>query len=72
MGFSAKATYGGGLIPAIVITGAGPRHIVSHTPYNHYSLLATIQANWYLGTLGHSGDTADGVRPMSDLLPVDR
>ena len=61
-------TYGGGLIPAIVVTGSGPRHLVSQTPYNHYSLLATIEANWHLGFLGHSGAAAGGVRPMSDLL----
>jgi phosphatidylinositol-3-phosphatase len=65
-------TYGGGLIPAIVVTGSGPRHVVSQVPYNHYSLLATIEANWHLGFLGHSGDVAGGVRPMFDLLPVGR
>jgi hypothetical protein len=57
-------TYGGGLIPAIVVTASGPRHFVDHTAYNHYSLLATIEANWHLGNLGHSGDVAGGVRPM--------
>jgi hypothetical protein len=57
-------TYGGGLIPAIVVTGSGAAHVVSHTPYNHYSLLATIEDNWQLGRLGH----AQGIRPMWDLL----
>lgn len=57
-------TYGGGLIPAIVVTGAGPRHLVDHTPYNHYSLLTTIEDNWHLGHLGHAGDRANGVVPM--------
>jgi hypothetical protein len=57
-------TYGGGLIPAIVVTGAGQRHVVDHTPYNHYSLLTTIEDNWHLGHLGHAGDTAGGVVPM--------
>ena len=65
-------TYGGGLIPAIVVTGGAPRHVVSHVPYNHYSLLASIEVNWHLGFLGHSGDVAGGVRPMYDLLPLDR
>jgi len=60
--------YGGGLSPAIVITTHGPRHYVSKTPYNHYSLLTTIEQNWHLGYLGHAGDTAGGVRPMNDLL----
>lgn len=57
-------TYGGGLIPAIVVTGSGARHIVDHTPYNHYSLLTTIEDNWHLGHIGHAGDTAGGVVPM--------
>jgi len=57
-------TYGGGLIPAIVITASGPRHVVDHTPYNHYSLLRTIEDNWDLGHLGHTGDTAGGVQAM--------
>ncbi len=54
-------TYGGGLIPAIVVTPDAPRHTVDHTPYNHYSLLTAIEDNWHLGHLGHAGDTANGV-----------
>ncbi len=61
-------TYGGGLIPAIVVTGSGAHPVVSHTPYNHYSLLTTIEDNWHLGHIGHAGDTANGVRPMWDLF----
>ena len=57
-------TYGGGLIPAIVVTGGGARHVVDHTAYNHYSLLTTIEDNWHLAHLGHAGDTAGGVVPM--------
>ena len=60
--------YGGGLSPAIVVTTNGPRGYVSSTPYNHYSLLTTIEQNWHLGYLGHAGDTAGGVLPMDDLL----
>ena len=60
--------YGGGLSPAVVVTTNGPRHYVSSTPYNHYSLLTTIEQNWHLGYLGHAGDTAGGVLPMNDLL----
>jgi hypothetical protein len=58
---------GGGRAPAIVVTSHGPRHLVSRTPYNMYSLLATIEQNWELGYLGHAGDTAAGVVPMNDL-----
>jgi phosphatidylinositol-3-phosphatase len=61
-------TYGGGLIPAIVVTASGPRHVVDHTPYNHYSLLTTIEDNWHLGHLGHAGDASGGVVPMWPLL----
>ncbi|MGH8860549.1 MAG: alkaline phosphatase family protein, partial [Jatrophihabitantaceae bacterium] len=61
-------TYGGGLIPAIVVTASGPRGLVDHTAYNHYSLLTTIEDNWRLGHLGHAGDSANGVVPMSPLF----
>jgi hypothetical protein len=61
-------TYGGGLIPAIVVTASGPRHAVDDTPYNHYSLLTTIEDNWHLGHLGHAGDRANGVVPMWPLF----
>jgi len=61
-------TYGGGLIPAIVVTASGPRGFVDHTPYNHYSLLTTIEDNWRLGHLGHAGDAAGGVVPMWPLF----
>ena len=57
-------TYGGGLIPAVVVSASGPRGFVDHTPYNDYSLLTTIEQNWDLGYLGHAGDTASGVVPM--------
>jgi hypothetical protein len=60
--------FGGGRTPAIVVTTNGPRGYVSTTPYNHYSLLTTIEANWHLGFLGNAGDTAGGVVPMNDLL----
>jgi phosphatidylinositol-3-phosphatase len=46
------------------VTGSGPRHFVDHTPYHHYSLLATIEDNWNLGHIGHAGDTGGGVKPM--------
>lgn len=61
-------TYGGGLIPAIVVTASGPRHYADDTPYNHYSLLTTIEDNWHLGHIGHAGDTANGVVPMTRLF----
>jgi hypothetical protein len=60
-------TYGGGLIPAIIVTGSGPTHHVDSTPYNHYSLLTSIEDNWNLPHLGHAGDTAGGVVPLQAL-----
>jgi len=57
-------TYGGGLIPAIVVSASGPRGFVDHTKYNHYSLLTTIEQNWDLGYLGHAGDASGAVAPM--------
>ncbi|HEU5270899.1 MAG TPA: alkaline phosphatase family protein [Jatrophihabitans sp.] len=66
-------TYGGGLIPAIIVTAHGPRHLVDHTAYNHYSLLTTIEDNWHLGHIGHAGDRINGVVPMwSSFLGEDR
>jgi hypothetical protein len=59
--------YGGGLIPAIVVTRNGPRGYVSQTAYNHYSLLRTIEQNWNLGYLGAASDSAQ-VQSMNDLL----
>jgi hypothetical protein len=57
-------TYGGGLIPAIIVSPDAARHTVDHTPYDHYSLLTAIENNWHLGHLGHAGDTANGVVPL--------
>jgi hypothetical protein len=61
-------TYGGGLVPAIVVSASGPRGYVDHTPYNHYSMLTTIEQNWGLAYTGHAGDTAGGVVPMWPMI----
>ncbi|HET7573021.1 MAG TPA: alkaline phosphatase family protein [Gaiellaceae bacterium] len=62
--------YGGGLVPTVVITNHGgpPSGYVSTVPYNHYSLLATIEQLWGLGKLVYASDTAQ-VTPMLDLFP---
>lgn len=57
-------TYGGGLVPAIIVSSQSKGGGVDHTTYNHYSLLTTIEQNWGLPYLGHAGDTAGGVLPM--------
>ncbi len=54
----AGGMYGGGLVPAIVIARHGVRHFTSTTPYNHYSLLRTIEQGWHLGFLGNASDSA--------------
>ena len=59
--------YGGGLIPAIVITTHGVRGYVSDQPYNHYSLLRTIEGAWGLGYLGNASD-ASQVQAMNEFL----
>jgi hypothetical protein len=57
---------GGGRVPFIFVTNT-PMHTVSLHPYNHYSLLRTIEDNWGLGCLANACDAT--VRPMTDLLP---
>lgn len=57
---------GGGRVPTIVITST-PTHLVSLHPYNHYSLLKTIETNWDLGCLANTCNSA--VQPMTDLIP---
>ncbi len=60
-------TYGGGLIPAIVVTTHGVRGYVSNHPYNHYSLLRTIEEAWNLGYLGNASDAAQ-VQSMKEFF----
>jgi len=61
---------GGGHIPTIVITNRGPRAVSDPTPYDHYSLLRTIEDAFGLdGHLRHAGDAA--VLPMTPLFAID-
>ncbi len=62
-----ECTYGGGLIPAVIVTTHGKRHYTSDKPYNHYSLLRTIEQNWGLGYLGNASDSAQ-VHAMNEFL----
>jgi hypothetical protein len=61
--------YGGGLVPAVVVVNHGGKTggYVSQTPYNHYSLLATIETVWHLPLLAYAADTAQ-VTPMTEFL----
>ena len=54
----------------IVITNNGPRGLQDPTPYNHYSLLQTIQRAFHLGCLQNTCDTAN-VTPMAPLFGGD-
>ena len=65
----APSNYGGGHIPTIVIANHGPRGVRDGTPYNHYSLLRTIEDAFGLSEyLGHAADTEKGVVPMVSLF----
>jgi hypothetical protein len=59
--------FGGGKVPAIVVTRNGPTGVVDATPYNHYSLLRTVEQVWGLGYLGYAADSAN-VSAMTPLF----
>jgi phospholipase C len=64
---------GGGRIPTVVITNHGPRGVVDDRPYNHYSLLRTIEAAFGIEEyLGHAADEHNGVITMTPLFAVGR
>jgi phosphatidylinositol-3-phosphatase len=58
---------GTGRVFTVVVTSHGPRHLVDGTPFNTYSLLATIQHAFGLGCLQFSCDTKQ-VLPMGRLF----
>ena len=52
-----------------MITNHGPRGLADDTPYNHYSLLRTLEDAFGVERhLGHAGETENGVRPMVGLF----
>jgi phospholipase C len=61
------ANPGGGHVETIVITNHGPRGVQDNTPFNHYSLLQTIQKAFGLGCLQNTCDAAN-VTPMTKLF----
>ncbi len=62
---------GGGHIPTIVVTNHGPRGVNDATPYDHYSLLRTIEDALGLGAhAGHAGDAS--VQAMTPLFALSR
>jgi hypothetical protein len=62
---------GGGHIPTIVITNHGPRGLADPTPYDHYSILRTVEDALRLGAhVRHAGDAS--VAPMTLLFALSR
>ena len=65
----APSNYGGGHIPTVVITNHGPHGLADDTPYNHYSLLRTLEDAFGVQPyLGHAAETDKGVVPMTRLF----
>lgn len=62
-----NANPGGGHVVTIVISHSDHQPRQSDVPYNHYSVLGTIQDGWKLGCLANTCDTADVPR-MTDLV----
>jgi hypothetical protein len=60
------AVTGGGNVLGLTLSHSDHAARTSSVPYNHYSVLSTIEAGWNLGCLGFTCDTANVV-PMSDL-----
>jgi hypothetical protein len=58
---------GTGRVFTVVVTSHGPRHLKDATPFNHYSLLATVEHAFGLGCLQFACDTRH-VLPMSRLF----
>jgi phospholipase C len=61
------AVPGGGHVVTLVLSHSEHSARTSSVPYNHYSMLATIEGGWKLGCLAFTCDTAN-VPPMADLV----
>jgi hypothetical protein len=59
---------GGGHVATIVITNNSSKHVVDNTPYNHYSLLLSLEQAFGLACLEHACDASLGVVPMAPLF----
>ncbi len=58
-------TLGGGQVPCILVSPFAKMGYVSHVQYSHYSLLATVEAIFNLGSLGKNDANAT---VMSDMF----
>lgn len=59
---------GGGHVVTIVITNQSHHHVSDSTPYNHYSLLLSLEKAFGLPCLQNACDKAHGVVPMTPLF----
>jgi hypothetical protein len=59
---------GGGHVVTIVITNTSHHHVVDNTPYNHYSLLLSLEQAFGLPCIANACDAAHGVVPMTPLF----
>lgn len=59
--------YGGGLVPMTVVTSNRIGHRTDDTPYNHYSMLLTVEQGFGLKELGYTSDS-NQVKPMWPLI----
>lgn len=65
----APSNFGGGHIPTVVITNHGPRGVSDPTPYNHYSLLRTLEDAFGIPEhLLHAAETDKGVVALTPLF----
>jgi phospholipase C len=65
--FPAGGQYGGGLSPFVAIGNPVKRGYAARTPYNHYSVLRTIEDAWHLSHLGMTTDTIN-VKGLDDMF----
>ena len=65
--FPQGGAYGGGISPFLAVGDPIKRGFVSNIPYNHYSVLRTIEASWGLPFLGMASDPLN-VRSLDDFF----
>ena len=53
---------GGGRVGAVLVSPCIRPGTVDTTPYNHYSLLRSVERNWHLPFLGYAGQ--QGLAPL--------
>jgi hypothetical protein len=74
--FNATTNSGGGRVVTVVIRNHDSHALEDPTPYNHHSLVATLQAAFGLGCtfagqpVGATCDAATGVKPMAPLFDL--